>query len=476
MNLLAFIIGIAIPLALGWMMLLLLERKNPVLGNIERWFWALVLGPTLFALLAFIFHVLGITKLNLFGFLMPSIVLLLILLAVAKRTHAFTARTHQPAYAGSIPLPASLKVGILILAVWTGIKILAGSIDLISVPTYWDDSFNNWNMRGKMFFVTEMLTLEIPIGNGMIQSSAGVGSYPSTVPLLKTWLSTLRGSWEEPLVNGLHVIWFTGLLGSFFFGLRRRLSPLLSLGGTCLLVSLPLLLIQATNPYADIFMAAHVLLAILCLISLASQRDPEKSRTWTSIFGLSLGLLFFTKNEATVLYAPLLTLMLLWVLFEKKRAGILNVEQARRLLGLSMLLAMTFAAPWLLFKWSQGLTFGNAKSVSGLSIVFNALSLQAIWYHLTREPNWLLLPLVTPLAVILSGKKAFKLPDGILTVFLILVISAQIFIFTFTPLAPEAIMQTGLSRGLLHVMPIAMMLTIFLTEQLVRLTHSAPSS
>ncbi|MSR67971.1 hypothetical protein EXS65_04090, partial [Candidatus Peribacteria bacterium] len=453
MNLLAFIIGIAIPLALGYLTLLLLERKSPVLGPVERWFYALVLGPTAFALLAFVLHILGLTKLNLFGFLLPSIVVLIALLALAKRTHAFAARLYQPAFREGIPLPKFIKISIILLCVWTGIKILAGSIDLISVPTYWDDSFNNWNMRGKMFYVTEMLTLEIPIGNGMIQNAGGVGSYPSTVPLLKTWLSTLRGSWEEPLVNSLHLIWFIGLLGSFFFGLRRRMSPLLSLGGTCFLVSLPLLLIQATNPYADIFMASHLLVAILCLTSLASQRDPEKSRTWITLFGLSLGLLFFTKNEATVLYAPLLTLMLLRVLFEKKRTGILSGEQARRLFGLSLLLAMILAAPWLLFKWSQGLTFGNAKSVSGLSIVFSPLALKAIWYHLTREPNWLLLPLLLPLAIVLSGKKALRLPDGILTVFLILVISAQFFIFTFTPLAPEAIMQTGLSRGLLHVMP-----------------------
>ena len=468
MNLLAFIVGIAIPLALGWLSLLLLERHAPVLGRAERWFFALVLGPTEFALLAFTPHVLGLTQLNLFGFLMPSGILLIGLLAIAKRTHAFAARTHQPAYAPGMPLPKLIKTGILILCVWTAIKILAGAFDLLSVPTYWDDSFNNWNMRGKMYYETQMLQLEIPVGNGTIQDSGGVGSYPPSVPMLKAWLSVLRGSWEEPLVNGLHLIWLTGLLGSFFFALRRRLSPLLSLGGVNLLVSLPLFLIQATNPYADVFMASHVFLGMLCLFVLAEEHDAAKTKTWIKVFGFILGMMFFTKNEATVLYAPLMALMLLWILAEKKKSGTMHGEELRKLFAMSALAALLLAAPWILFKWSNGLTFGNAKSVSGLRIAFDLRAVQAIWYHLTREPNWLLLPLVTPLTIVLSGKQAFRLPEGVLTVFLMLAIATQFLIFTFTPLATEAIMQTGLSRGLLHVMPVMMLLTILLLEKLVR--------
>lgn len=468
MNLLAFLVGIALPVILGWISLLLLERTNPVLGKTERWFFSMILGPTLFALIVFLPHVLGMTALTLSGFLIPSVIVSVILIITAIVTQSFSKRNIVPDFAPSIPLPQWMKVGILLLTIWTAIKILAGSYDLVSVPTYWDDSFNNWNMRGKMFYLSEKLVLEIPVGNGIVQSATGVSSYPVTVPLLKTWLSVLRGSWEEPLVNSLHLIWFIGLLGSFYFGLRRRLSPMLSLFGVYLLVSLPLLLIQATNPYADVFMAAHVLLPIICLFAVAETQDQEKMTTWVKLFGFSLGLMIFTKNEASVLYAPIMTILFVWILLTKKKSSMLSAEQVRKTFALFALLAILFAAPWLLFKWMHGLTFGNAKSVSGLTLSLNTKVIQAIWYHLSREPNWLLLPLLTPLVILLSGKSAFKLPEGVLTVFLLVTVAAQFLIFTLvSSLATEAIMQTGLSRGLLHVMPIAVMVVMVLGERLV---------
>ena len=194
MNLLAFIVGITLPTVLGWICLLLLEKNHPVLGRTERWFFSLVLGPTLFTLIVFTSHILGLTKLNLTGFLVPSIVFLLILMFIAQRSHAFSIRKEDIAYAPSIPLSRCMRFSIIALSVWMLIKLLAGAYDLVSVPTYWDDSFNNWNMRGKIFFVTKKLTLQIPNGNGIVQTSEGVSSYPPTVPMLKIWLSVLRGS------------------------------------------------------------------------------------------------------------------------------------------------------------------------------------------------------------------------------------------------------------------------------------------
>lgn len=468
MNLLAFTVGIALPVTLGWMCLLLIERRAPVLGPWERLFFALILGPTFFALIVFLPHVLGMTDLTLFGFLAPTLSALIILFVIALRTKAFAIRKYAADYAASMPLPRSIRVFILLLTIWTAIKILAGCFDLISVPTYWDDSFNNWNMRGKIFFLNQKMILEIPIGNGLIQGSDSVSSYPVTVPLLKTWLSVLRGSWQEPLVNGLHLVWFAGLIGTFYFGLRRSLSPLLSLLGASLLVSLPLLLIQATNPYADIFMASHILVPMLCLLAAAKSDDVQKTSVWMTIFGFSLGLMLMTKNEASVLYAPILGIIFIWLLIRKKQTGVIDSEALRKIAIGSTLLALLLAAPWILFKWTHGLTFGNAKSVSGVTLSLNTEVLRSIWFHLTHESNWLLLPLSLLAALLASGRRAFRLPEGILTVFVTLTVSAQFLLFTFVaPLATEAIMQTGLSRGLLHIAPVAMMLLMLLTKRLI---------
>ena len=73
-----------------------------------------------------------------------------------------------------------------------------------------------------------------------------------------------------------------------------------------------------------------------------------------------------------------------------------------------------------------------------------------------------------PLALVMTGKAAFRLPNGLLTLFVMLAIGEQFLIFTFTPLATEAIKQTGLSRGLLHVAPVVVLLTIFLLDRLLQ--------
>lgn len=469
MNLFAFLIGITLPALLGWAVLLLLERDHPVLGRTERMVWSLILGPTLFVLIAFVPHVLGLTRLNLVGFLVPAIVIFAIVLVLAVHQNALSVHAHIPA---SVParssLPRFVSIGILLLCVWTAVKMASGAYDLVSVPTYWDDSFNNWNMRGKVFFVTEELQLTIPVGNGVVQSAEGVGSYPPSLPLLKTWLSVLRGSWEEPLVNGVHLIWIVGLAGAFSFTLRRKFPVLPSLGGVYLLLSLPLLMIQGTNPYAEVMVASHVFLAVSCLYFLAQASEEKTLRTWLKLFAFSLGLMIFTKNEASVLYAPILLLICAWILRMKVKATVITHERLRSLLLRSILLAVVLAAPWITFKWLNGLTFGNAKSVSGMQLSFHALVLPSIWYHLTHEANWLLLPLLITLLIVVSGKHAFRLPEGVLTVFVLASVCAQFLIFTFTPLATEALRQTGLSRGLLHIAPVGLLLVILLAEQLLQ--------
>jgi len=469
-NFLVLLIGIAVPGALCWLALLLLEGTRPVLTRAERIVWALTLGPTLFTFIAFLSHVLGLTSLTLVGFLLPNVLVALLLGAGAWTSGVLRSGWNTPLPASLSPdtAPRWMRLGVLLLCIWAAVKILAGAIDLFGVPTYWDDSFNNWNMRGKMFFVSERIELTIPVGNQIVQTEGGVSSYPPALPLVKTWLADLRGSWEEPLVNGVHLLWFLGLLGSFFLLLRRSFSRTVSLLGASLLASLPLLLIQGTNPYADVFLASHLFLSIACLLGAGRAGTTEELTSWLKLLGFTLGLLLFTKNEATVLYAPLLILLAFWLLLTKKRAGLITQQQFTRAVGLCAIILALLALPWLAFKWLNGLTFGNAKSISGMTLSFNPLVVRAIWYHLSHEPNWLLLPLVLPLVLILSGKRAWELPEGLLTVFVVVSILGQFLLFALlAPLATEAIMQTGLSRGLLHVVPVALLLVILLVRQLL---------
>lgn len=471
MNILVFLIGTLLTTAVGWLLLAVIEGRSPVLTRAERAAWSVVLGPTVSMYVVFLTILQGTIPLNLVGFLAPIGILLVVLALAAWKMGSFAA---APVDAKTVRIQAHalpsvwVKRGVLLLLAWSALKLFAGAYDLVSVPTYWDDSFNNWNMRGKMFFTSQKLLLEIPVGNGIVQSAQGVSSYPPTVPLFKTWMAVLRGSWQEPLINGVHLVWFAGLLGAFYLTLRRRVTRMNARVGLYALVSLPLLLIHGSNPYADIFVAAHVLIVISAILGLEKSTDAKESAVWLRLFALGIGLLVFTKNEGLILHAPLLGLLMLATIFLKRKAGQIDSDTFRKWLGLAILIPFAIALPWLAFKWLNGLTFGNAKGVSGISLTWNGQAMSAIWYHLSREPNWLLLPLVLPSLVLLRGIRNLKTDERLLGAFVLASMAIQFFLFTFVPaLGTEAIMQTGLSRGLLQIAPVAMLLAVLCTVRLL---------
>jgi hypothetical protein len=200
-------IGMSVPVMLGWLVLACTEGAHPVLGRLERAAWSMALGPTVFLLAVTLTHWAGLIRLDLPGFCIVAGILAVALIAVGVRTGALRAAWRlQPAQHPSAPVSRGAMVVIGMLIAWTCIKLVAGGYNLLTVPTYWDDSFNNWNMRGKMFYVQHELVLNIPVGNGTVQTEGGVSSYPPTVPLMKTWLALLRGSWDEPLVNGVNIL------------------------------------------------------------------------------------------------------------------------------------------------------------------------------------------------------------------------------------------------------------------------------
>lgn len=457
-NILSLLIGMLLPTIIGWTVLRVIEGHTPVLGKVERIAWSIVLGSTLMMLLIFVLHVLGLVQLTLLGFLLPGVIVTAGLWIYGwKKGILFT---HDIAPIQERPMKKWLFVILMLLLVWTGIKLLAGTYDVLNVPTYWDDSFNNWNMRGKVFFVEEKISLEYDIGNEQQQSTTGVSSYPPTVPMVKTWLSTVRGTWKEPIVNGVHVIWFVALLlalSSRITLLQGRTRGLLAV---YVLASLPLVMIHGTNPYADVFVSAHVLIALLSVYHIGIASENEK-KVWILLSALSIGALIFTKNEALLLYTPPLTVLLLWQLL--RRNGTPQTMQGWMKLVLPLLLILILAAPWIAFKWSHGLTFGNAKTVSGQSFMLNVQAADSVWFSLSHEANVLLLPLLLIVSLTLQRVRALSFPLLPVTLFAVLVVLVQFSLFIFIPsLATEAIMQTGLARGLVQMSPVWVLLLFLL--------------
>ncbi len=461
LSLLAFGI-VLLPLTVcGWFALSLLEGSHPVLLRMERWTLGFLLGTTGGMFLLFLTLLAGASLTRTTILSLEGVLLLLMAgLYFSRRTLVFE---QEPLHHERGLLQGWTRIGVWGLGFVSFAKIaFTAATFLLVVQPYLDDTVSNWNLRAKVFFLNHGLTLELPGGDLVNQQ---LSSYPPTVSLLKASLATIADQFSEPLVNSVHVLWYAAVLILLFSALRRFLPLSWSLLGTYLFVSLPLPLMHGVNAYADMFMAAHATAAVLLLIcGLASEGQSQQTFLRLSI--LMGALLPFTKNEGLLIH--FLTFALIWCWSMLSLRSSTDSSQHRRTLLLGIFVCAAIIVPWLLFKWTHGLTFGNAKSVTGLSLSFEPLVLYAFFIHTFYEGNWLLLfPLL--LGVLgLRWRSALATPLLPLTVFVGITIVGQVAIYAFTPLATEALRQTGLGRGVLQIVPLCTFLTTILLASILK--------
>lgn len=457
---LSVIFGLLLPTIVGWLALSLLEGKTTVLFRGEKWALGFVLGVTLSMYATFLIHSTNIIALNRIGFLLVQLILIVVLGFLWLKRRG-TKKAALPAVPASPALPKWLKILIIVVAVWTLLKILSGLGLLALSPPYFDDVISNWNMRGKIFFFLERLELEMKLGNEMV-SAQGVSSYPPTVPMVKAWLAALAGQWTEGLVTSVHLFWYLSGLALMFYALRRYLTLPLALLGTYILSSLPLYLIHGTHSYADVFLSVHLFATLSFLYHSVVCKEAKYRPAYFRISALAAGLLIFTKNEALMIYLPVLLLILFASLLMLRTKKVLKPEDVKRAVLLYVASIAAVAVPWMLFKFFNDLPFGNAKAVTGLSLGWQEGVLNAIWINTFFEGNWLLLMPVFIGLLIAKWRQAFRSPLVILTAFFLIVYFGQLFLFLFTSLSTEALRQTGYARGLVQLVPIVVFVTTML--------------
>ncbi|MDO8648799.1 MAG: hypothetical protein Q7R81_03370 [Candidatus Peregrinibacteria bacterium] len=463
MNILTILLGVLPATLIGWLLVRVVEGRTPVLLQIERIALGFVLGLTLTMFTAFVLNITGLIAFAAVGFAIADAVLLIPLIAILawrRQPSLFRSAVPPP----SPPLPPWVKGLAVILGIWIVAKIAAGAFILLATPAYFDDVYNNWNMRGKLFFETEALTLEIPAGNEG-ESAGGVSSYPPTVPMVKAMLSTIPGEWREGVVSGVHILWYIAILVLLYGSLRRRSNTAVALLGTYIFASLPLPLVHGSTAYADIFLAAHLLPAVAFLFHALSSDSVEECLTHMRLSALCTALLVFTKNEALVLHLPPLLLLVLISILWLRKQNALTGKQALTALAWYVVSIAMIAIPWIAFKFAHGLPFGNAKSISGLSIAWQEGVAYAIWINTFFEGNWNLLPPLLILLLIALRKEAFRTPLVILSAFFLIVYLGQMPLYFFTGISTEALKQTGYARGLVQLMPIAVLLTTLLLHE-----------
>lgn len=452
MVLIALPLGLLLPTLTGWLVIRLLEWNTPVLYRWERWVCGMVIGIVLSMFSVFLLHTIGIIPLSMMGFLIGEALLTGILGALFYR--------HKALVGGSTSLPPLewqqirrrrwLTVIVALLTACLVLKVLGG-MAFLSAPAYFDDALNNWNLRGKVMHVQDKILIEIEEGKG-----AGTSSYPPAVPMLKASFASI-GGWSESVVNMIHLVWYLAAIVLVFFSIVRLLPLPWALLAAYALSSIPLFLRHGTIPYADAFLAVHIFFAVSMLFHGVREHDAKKRLSFLKLGALGAGLLVFTKNEALLMHLPplgvLLIASLVWLRSEKK----MSLREAHSIILWYAGFIAAFLLPWLTFKWAHGLSFGNAKAISGLTLEYHEGVITSILYNTFMEGNWIFLfPLFVGL-LIACRKIAFRSPLVLLNAFFLIIWCGQLPIYIFTELSTEAILQTGYARGLIHLTPIVVM-------------------
>lgn len=454
MSLALLPVGILLPTLIGWLTLRLVEGKHAVLFGIERWLAGFALGSVLVPFLFFLGEVSGIGDFGLPSLLTIQLVTIAMLGGVyTMKKKAFGPSPHVDL---DSPWPLWQKVIGVVLSLWLVAKLAAAWL-LLTGPAFFDDTVKNWNLRGKMFYVHKELILEAIPGKGV-----GVGSYPPTVPLIKTWLATISGTWNEITVNCVHILWFLTALGLLYFVLRRTMRSNWAALGVYLLSSLPLYLVHGGAAYADQFLSLIIFIAVSWLY-LGLEGSNDNRMSFLKISAIATGALVFTKNEALLLHLPPIAVLLVLAAV----TGVLTHKEKLTAILWYSVSVLVVAGPWLVFKWQNSLTFGNAKSATGmLDMQWHEGVLETIFFNTFFMGHWLLLPALFVATLLVCRKTAFRTPLVVCTAFFLAVFLGQIPLYLFTALYTEALNQTGYTRGVLHLIPIAVLIvTVCLHQQ-----------
>ena len=448
---LAFVGFAVLPTILGVLVFAALEGKQTLLTHVERIALGFLAGCTLLTYGAFMANFTIGLPFSRITFVGIWIVLTAIAGGIAHMRGSKFLAQHRALPVSRSPLWAQILVGVFCASV--AVRILLGGMVAATTPPYFDDTLNNWNMRAKMYFVTQTYTLLLPTQK-ITEVASPLSAYPPMLPLAKTFTATLAGTWSDGLVDVIQLFWFIAVLALVWSALRRVTNNTWAFLGASTLGSLPLFLMQGVNAYSDIAMAAHILGALTLLFHALRSEDHSERLGLVRLSMFMAALFPFVKNEGLVLYLPAYILFLAlsaWYMLRTKKVTMKDVVHC---IGFFAACGAILVLPWLIFKWSHGMPFGNAKEIGSLQIGWQENVLLVVFVNAFLEGNWNLL---MPLFFILLGwqwKTAFRFPLLPLTAFVLLVWGQQILLFLFTNLSYEAVFQTGYGRGLIHLMPI----------------------
>ncbi len=275
MDILALVLGWALPWILGVALLRAIPRTAPARERSGSLAWRVGCGwfAGIFIL------TLWMRALSAAGVKFGVVAIAVPLAAVAGLAVWFILRNDPAALARSSRAALRTLAGAdlvgwqraawLALLAWLALRFALLLVDVAWRPLFPWDAWSHWATKARVWF--ELKTMAPFVGPTEWFQMGGTAytdfnpQYPATVPLLQVWGATLIGRWDDTLVN--LPWWLTGIafvVAIYGFLAQRGYHALWALTGAWLVASLPILDVHiALAGYADLPMAAYLTLAVL---------------------------------------------------------------------------------------------------------------------------------------------------------------------------------------------------------------------
>ena len=451
MKIVLFMISMLLPAMSGYTLLL----REDHLSRLEKVTFSFTIGTGLLS-----FYLFGLLLLHIsfsVWSIVPFFVPFLIIGLLAWKKGIKTTRPSVPQQ----PLLTDLSVGkkiifsfLALLVIW---KIIFGAYMIFSGPTTFWDAYTLWNYKSKVIYYSNGAGAE-PAGENIMQGE--YRHYPLHLPLMRAWIATFLGEWDDSYVNLHSLLLFLCLLALTFEFLRKKAGTMTAMILTCVLSGMPILIYNAFSGYADMAVGYYYLGAIIMLF----YWHMSGKNSFLIYAGIISSTAMFTKNEGIAIVFPaLFSTVLVHLPFSKRRW---------KKTILSIALFLVSSASILMWLWKSG-ALTAILSISGIKdslVAFHPEGLMPLADFSLLYRSFNLFWAGAMLTVILNWKKAFQPEVRFFLIPAILSLFAVLFVFLFTPNVEWLINGTTINRTLLIVVPV---LTI--SAGLLVATGRAPS-
>lgn len=468
-TVLKLIIVYLLPWLFGYLVLVLADRSGKISRGL-KFFAGFPVGMGIFTLEAFTAGIFG-AKTGIWTFILILAVNFLVVgvFVLWRRSLPHPSSLSEKSEASLSTSPGEGRMprgnrgagGVVTLTIlfFLFIKIASSFWQVLHIPTFEFDAWNNWNLRAKVIYTEQGIPLD---KSDPFYLGGGIKSYPLNDGLWKVWVADMIGEWNENLTGLTSVVFYVVLLGLFYFFLPETWSRVWKIGATYLLASLPFLYFHSFIPYADLEFAVYLFLAVVSFFKLtphlssptSGEELKEGGRFWLWLSAVSLALAIWTKNEGFAVVLPVIFAIVTIFLAAKK----LSIRDYLRY----WLAVIVITAPWLLFKFVNKLELLSGDS-STFHVVYNSSFLGEIWQSIFIRSHFNFLWLLVFVLIIFKAKKIWQdVPLRFLTIMLVALFLFYNGIILFTDKAYDL---SALARVNLQIAPIAAFLSILLINQ-----------